>query len=93
LAFEGENLFITGHIDAIGSLNRAKAIALPKPEDHRPVPAQHTQAQISSISMPKNGSSIIWESDPNRQGATPIKGTIVALAKTAGRITSVEKGL
>jgi len=93
LAFEGEKVFGTGRIDAIGSLNRAKAIALPKPEVHRPIPAQYPQVQRSSISMSKNGPSIIWESDPNRHGTTLIKGTIVALAKTAERITRVVKGL
>jgi len=72
----GENVFVTGDMDAIGSWNPAKAIALssadyPIWKATVTVPAS-TKFQYKYIK--KNGSGVIWESDPDRQGTTPAKG-------------------
>jgi alpha-amylase len=85
LTFAAENVFVTGSMDAIGSWNPGKAIALssadyPTWKGTVTVPA-NTKFQYKYIK--KHGSNVIWESDPNRQGTTPPRDR-VALSKTAG---------
>ena len=63
-------------MDAIGSWDPAKAVALssadyPIWKVTATVPA-NTKFQYKYIK--KNGSNVIWESDPNRQATTPAKG-------------------
>ncbi|KDR78015.1 hypothetical protein GALMADRAFT_244986 [Galerina marginata CBS 339.88] len=74
----GENIFITGSIPQLGSWAPASAIALsastyPVWSASVPLPAG-TTFQYKFIRKETDG-SVVWESDPNRQGSVAASGT------------------
>ncbi|KAI0816868.1 glycoside hydrolase [Trametes gibbosa] len=74
----GENIFLVGSISQLGSWNTASAIALssasyPKWTVSVSIPAG-TTFQYKFIRKETDG-SVVWESDPNRQGTAPSSGS------------------
>ncbi|KAI0062563.1 glycoside hydrolase [Artomyces pyxidatus] len=73
----GENIFVTGDLPQLGSWNPSSAIALSS--------ASYPTWQVT-ISLPSDtafqykyiridGTSVVWESDPNRSAMTPASGS------------------
>jgi len=83
----GENVFVTGNTAALGNWNPAAAVALssatyPVWRGTANLPAG-TSIQYKYIK--KNGSQVIWESDPNRARTTAASGTCSATWTDAWR--------
>jgi alpha-amylase len=76
----GENVFVVGNTAALGNWNPAGAVALSSASYPvwRGTVALPPSAAVQYKYVKKNGSQVIWESDPNRTRTTAAAGTCSA---------------